>query len=200
MGQNYKNEKVSINQIHNDKKEMSLCQHSKKCGVCQACTDLTLGDIKFLLYAQSEVQKSGKFNFEGCKISINNRMNIDYIRSWLTDYKDKEVCDLLEYGFPIGLQHEASTILNQSEGKDIWKIKNHKGAEEFPDEMNKYFQKETLNKAVLGPFKKNPFSSGIQISPLNFYLKKILLREELYWISVFPKDLQLMILLAKKNI
>ena len=74
----------------------------KKCDICQVCTGLTLSDIKFLLNAQNEVQKSGKFNFEGCKISINNRMNVSYIRSWLTDYADKAVCNLLEYGFPIG--------------------------------------------------------------------------------------------------
>ena len=46
--------------------------------------------------------KSGKFNFEECRIPINNRLNIDYIGNCLEDYKDKQICDFLEFGFPIG--------------------------------------------------------------------------------------------------
>ena len=116
-------------------------------------------------------------------------MNVSYIRSWLTDYKYKAVCDLLEYGFPIGLQHEASTVLNQSEGKDICEIKKtHKGAEEFPDKMNKSFQEETFNKAVLGSFKKNPFSSGIKISSLNSLSEKDTYERKVILDLSFPKE------------
>ena len=53
--------------------------------------------------------------------------------------------------------------------------------------MNKYFQKETLNKAVLGPFKKNPFSSNIQISPLNSLPKKDTSERRVILDLSFPK-------------
>ena len=33
--------------------------------------------------------------------------------------------------------------------------------------MLQYLEKESRHKAILGPFKENPFSSGIKISPLN---------------------------------
>ena len=56
--------------------------------------------------------------------------------------------------------------------KNIWKLKNHKGAEDFPDSMLSYLEKESRYKAILGPFKNNPFGSGIKISPLNTVPKR----------------------------
>ena len=35
------------------------------------------------------------------------------------------------------------------EKKDIWKFKNHKGAEEYPDEMLVYLEKESKNAAIV---------------------------------------------------
>ena len=56
--------------------------------------------------------------------------------------------------------------------KDIWKYKNHIGAEENPNEMLEYLKKESKNAAIIGPFKECPFTSGIKISPLNSLPKK----------------------------
>ena len=84
------------------------------------------------------------------------------------DYRDLLVCDLLKFGFPIGLQG--------SEGRfrelKIWQHRNHSGAENFPKEINTYLGAEKQNGAVIGPFKENPFSSSIKISPLNSVPKK----------------------------
>ena len=33
--------------------------------------------------------------------------------------------------------------------------------------MLKYLDKESTNRAIIGPFKENPFKSGIKIRPLN---------------------------------
>ena len=63
-------------------------------------------------------------------------------------------------------------LLHNIEKKDLWKYKNHKGAEEFPDSMLSYLEKESRHKAILGPFKSNPFSSGIKISPFNTVPKR----------------------------
>ena len=59
-------------------------------------------DIKYLVDAHHQVIKSGKFNFEECRIPVNNKLNINYLRNNLGDYKDKQICDLLEFGFSIG--------------------------------------------------------------------------------------------------
>ena len=97
-------------------------------------------------------------------------MNISYMRSLLTDYNDKRVCDFLEFGFPMGVSPDF--VLQSVDKKDLWKFRNHKGATEFPDDINKYLQKEIKQKSILGPFKTCPFSSGIKISPLNSVPKK----------------------------
>ena len=56
--------------------------------------------------------------------------------------------------------------------KDVWKFKNHKGAEEFLNDMLSYIKKEFDNDAIIGPFKENPFESDIKISLLNSVPKK----------------------------
>ena len=77
------------------------------------------------------VKASGIPNYIGLKIPVNKKMNIQFMRSLLVDYKDNQICDLLEFGFPIGF-HNRSEILQSVEKKAVWKFKNHKGAEEFP--------------------------------------------------------------------
>lgn len=98
-------------------------------------------------------------------------MNLEIIRYLLRDYKDSQLCDLLEFGFPLGYMGN-DKILTECKRKDLWKFKNHKGAEEYSDSMIDYLAKESENKAILGPFKQNPFKQGIKISPLNSLPKK----------------------------
>ena len=148
-----------------------ICNHSNKCEICKVTKNkLKVDNIEQFLNAHDLVNNSGKFNFEYCKIPVNDRFNMQYIRSLLTDYKDDQICDLVEFGFPIGyLGSEDFPEINQ---KSLWKFRNHKGALEFSDSMLAYLTKESENKAILGPFKSNPFKSGIKISPLNSLPKK----------------------------
>ena len=160
---------TNVANVNND----HFCKHSKKCKICE----ITLNGSKrentnFLLKAHHEVKNSGVPNYIGCKIPVNHRMNIDYMRSLLFDYKDYVVCDLLEFGFPIGFNGIRSEVLKSVDKKDIWKYRNHKGAEEYPNEMLEYLKKESKNAAIIGPFKESPFTSGIKLSPLNSLPKK----------------------------
>ena len=164
-----------------------LCQHSSKCNVCLAIKNsLNHSDINYFINAHEEVIKSKKFNFEGCRIPVNTRMNMEFIRSWLQDYEDYRVCDFLEFGFPIGAK-DISSLLSDINKKDLWKFKNHKGANDFPEEINRYFQKEIASNAIIGPFKSNPFSSGIKISPLNSVAKKDTSERRIILDLSFPK-------------
>jgi hypothetical protein len=52
----------------------------------------------------------------------------------LLDYDDRIICELLEFGAPVGFENN---ILE--ENKDIV---NHKGAREFEDDVLKYLYKE----------------------------------------------------------
>ena len=155
-------------EINADKKCFShVSQHSANCEVCQITKqNIKNSDIEFLLSAHQTVTDSGLYNFEYCRIPINTNLNIPYLRSMLFDYKDDKICDFLEFGFPLGYLGD-DKILNNVDKKNLWKFKNHQGAEEFPVDMLSYLKKESQHKAILGPFKTNPFDSGIKISPLN---------------------------------
>ena len=113
-------------------------------------------------------------------------MNIQYLRSLLFDYKDQLICEFLEFGFPIEFTGDMSMFENFDK-KSLWKMKNHKGAEKFASNMRTYLQKESFNKAIIGPFKENPFKSGIKISPVNSLPKKDTSERRVILDLSFPK-------------
>ena len=49
------------------------------------------------------------------------------MRNLLFDYKDKVVCDLLEFGFPLSFKGNVKDFPQL----EVWKYKNHRGAIEF---------------------------------------------------------------------
>jgi hypothetical protein len=42
-------------------------------------------------------------NYQGCKIPVKTRINVEFFRENLLDYKDKVICEYLEFGAPIGV-------------------------------------------------------------------------------------------------
>ena len=81
-----------------------VCIHSKNCQICSATKPVSLTDTFEMLDIHKQVKLSGKHNFEGCRIPINAKINTDFMRNMLFDYKDKVVCDLLEFGFPLSFK------------------------------------------------------------------------------------------------
>ena len=79
-----------------------FCNHKSSCKVCEASESLSLADAQKLLEIHKKVQDSGKYNFQHCRIRVNEKINVDYMRILLRDYQDLQVCDLLEFGFPLG--------------------------------------------------------------------------------------------------
>ena len=59
-------------------------------------------EIDSLVQLHELVKNSGKYNFESCRSAVNTKIDTNYMRNRLRDYSDKQVCDLLEFGFPIG--------------------------------------------------------------------------------------------------
>ena len=146
-----------------------VCTHSSSCKICSAVKSLSPDILHNKIKIHEIVKNSGKFNFQSCRIRVNSKINTDFMRSMLSDYKDKLVCDLLEFGFPLNFKGDENDIPVHSE---IWKCKNHKGASDYPNEIIQYLQKESEQLAILGPFKTNPFSGKLIISPLNSVPKK----------------------------
>ena len=94
---------ISDIKLKDDVDTSKFCQHSSKCDICTATTkQLNISDIQYFLQAHEEVIKSGKFNYEECRLPVNTRINLSFLRSWLTDYNDKRICDFLEYRFSLG--------------------------------------------------------------------------------------------------
>ena len=144
----------------------NVCQHKE---TCKTAKNLTLNEIQDKIMIHKQVQKSGKCNFQACRILINTRINTKFMKHMLINYNDFQVCELLDFGFPIGFEGSVENLFSQ---KQLWTYKNHKGATKFSDDINSYIQKESKYSAVLGPFKNNPFDSKLIISPLNSVPKK----------------------------
>ena len=133
---------------------------------------MNVSEIADLVRTHELVKRSGKFNFEGCRIRINNKINTDYLRCILSNfnYKDIVVCDLLAFGFPIGFTGDEELL---PRCKKLWMYKNYKGAEDFPVQINEYLRKELECKAIIGPFKSNPFWLKFVDFPVEFNAKTI---------------------------
>ena len=107
-----------------------------------------------------KVYRSGLPNYKGCRISLPfSKLNIPLWRELLADYKDYAVCDLLEFGFPLDFDKSVNLSINER--------RNHKGAREFPEFVNRYLCAEVEKSRIAGPFQNNPLSIPIMISPLN---------------------------------
>ena len=141
-----------------------FCSHSAKCEICKVLNDSIIEDSIDKIKLHKQVRDSGKYNFEGCRIIVNKRINGDFMRRMLFGYKDMQVVDMLQFGFPIGFSGDrVQNISNEIDHK----VKNHGGAEKFPNDINKYLAKEASFQAIIGPFKKNPFVDRISLAPLN---------------------------------
>ena len=126
------------------------------------------------------VRASGVYNFEGVKIPLVNS-GIDYVRfeECLSGYSDENLCKFIKFGWPIG--HFGETNCKAK--------KNHKGALEFPDEVNKYLKSELSLGRIAGPFSVSPYDSAIAISPLNSLPKKGSSDRRVITDLSFPKSL-----------
>ena len=116
----------------------------------------------FMINASKTVQQSGVPNYRGCQIELPSGFNLNYLEKQLKGYHDRNIINLLKYGFPIG--HDG--------GKGSSKVpKNHTGVTKFPKQMVSALQKEIDSRAVLGPFTDPPFEKSFY-SPLNSVEKK----------------------------
>ena len=139
-------------------------KHKLKCGDCRGCgkslegggEDLSLGLIKLF----EHVHASGQPNFQCCRIPVcQASLNLEVWREKLKGYEDLVVCDLLEYGFPLDFDRRRTISCNAG--------RNHKGARDYPQFIDKYFEKECKANRVAGPFPTNPLSVDLAVSPIN---------------------------------
>ena len=125
----------------------------------QLSPDVTFPRTDKEIAVHSLVRASGLPNFQGCRIPVFSKFNTQYLRQMGVDYVDKEIIEFLEFGFPISFH---------GSNPDRTSCTNHRGARDFPSDIEEYLAKEIGEGAVLGPFEVNPFTgSNLTLSPLN---------------------------------
>ena len=102
-----------------------------------------------------KVRESNKPNFLGCRVPLKGQLNPAVWRTHLLDYWDKQLPDLIEYGFPIDF--DRSCALSSSED-------NHTSAQQFSKDVGIYLDNEVSYNAMYGPFNEKPIK--MHISPL----------------------------------
>ena len=100
---------------------------------------------------------------DGLRIQVPSNWNFKYLEKKLKHYHNKEIINMLKYGFPI----ECDTTCSTMQIND-----NHKGATSFPDDMDAYISKELEKGTLIGPFQNNPFGNNVRFSPLNTRSKR----------------------------
>ena len=130
---------------------------SELCG-CRKQVNRIITFNKISLF--EHVSASGEYNFRGCRIPLpGSKLNISRWREKLERYSDKVVCDFLQYGFPLDV--DKSTKLSYNERR------NHKGARDYPQFIDRYLEKECQANRIAGPFNVNPLSKPLMVSPIN---------------------------------
>ena len=157
-----------LNIINNHSANFWSNSHMLRCNICKSLGTVSFkADLEQLISLHERIWESQLPNYLGCRIPVPSKLNILFWRNELEGFHDKELCELLEYGFPIGIINDNSVLQDMHST-----CKNHLGASQFSSAVLQYLQEETSGGAVVGPFKLNPFSHNIVISPLNTVAKK----------------------------
>ena len=120
--------------------------------------------LSTLVSATGLTWKAGTPNHQGARIKlVHSDLNLDMWRKHLVGYEHAEICQFLEYGFPIGLSEPVPTLVPATS--------NHGSSYAYYSWIDKFLSSGLLNKYVAGPFSVQPFSN-IHLSPLMTAEKK----------------------------
>ena len=108
-----------------------------------------------ILEAHKIIRDSGVPNFLKSRIPVPTQLNPQRWYFHLKDYWDKQLPDLINYGFP--LDFDRNSILQPT-------YENHTSANQYKDQIDEYLAEELSHGAIYGPFKQLPFP--VHISPL----------------------------------
>lgn len=115
-------------------------------------------ELSDIVELHNVVFDSGLPNYKGLRIPLQTHWNVSYLRDVLKGYSDYEICDLIEYGFPISYMLDS---------KPTSATTNHKGAIDFPEAVDSFIETELTYRALIGPFEDNPLNCDLYISPIN---------------------------------
>jgi hypothetical protein len=120
--------------------------------------DFVLDPSNLLIKIHYEVIKSGKHNYEVCRIPLpHNKLNIPALREMVisTDFPDKMVAEYSEFGWPSGC---INSIIPKGSPKG-----NHASIIAQKDFYAKWIKKNMVNGTLAGPFSANPLCTNISV-------------------------------------
>ena len=100
----------------------------------------------------------GRFKHQGLKIALQQNWDVNKFGQELEGYQDQQILQFIKFGWPIDCV--GIKPLN-------YEPNNHKGANNFPQEVKCYLKTEIKNGSIIGPFISNPFDKYTRILPLN---------------------------------
>ena len=100
-------------------------------------------------------QYKKKTNFLGARLKVDSQLNLGAWKFHLSDYWDKQLIDLLYFGFPLNFNRNSPLK---------WEGSNHSSAINFPRDIEAYLSEELAHNAIVGPFTEHPCPGG-HISP-----------------------------------
>ena len=167
---------------HDYKKELSnddtIGHNIAACGASGRYNNLASSYSK-LIQANRAIRASGKYNKDGCRIPVNTNFNISFWDEKLINYHDREMTKFLVYGWPINHDGREPCLST---------CQNHKGATEFPKQMDICIQKEITEGSSIGPLDPLCFDTPIVHSPLNSRSKRDSTERRLILDLSFPPD------------
>ena len=101
------------------------------------------------------VNQHQKPNFLGAHLKVDSQLNLNAWKFHLSDYWDKQLIDLLYFGFRLDFNRNCPLK---------WEGINHNLAIQFPKDIETYLSEELPHNVIVGPFKEHPCQGG-HISP-----------------------------------
>lgn len=110
-----------------------------------------------LISMHSKLQSASCPNAFSLRLPVPSTLNIPKWRTQLRDYPDHNLCDFLEFGWPIGYSASTPPVSTQ---------RNHGSALAQPHVIDAFLATETHLGATCGPFSENPLAVNLTTSPL----------------------------------
>ena len=121
--------------------------------------------LSSLVSSSGPTWAEGTANHKGARVKlVHTDLKLDRWRHHLIGYKDIEICQFLEYGFPLGLSEDPPASL-------VPVLNNHGSAYSYYPWVDKFVASSLAKKYIAGPFGVQPFPH-VHISPLMTAVKK----------------------------
>ena len=121
--------------------------------------------LSTLVSAEGPSWKSGTPNHLGARVKLaHTKLNLQQWRHHLLGYEDAELCQFLEYGFPLGLKEDPPPVL-------VPTLRNHSSSYQFYPWVDEFSTNSAEKCYLSGPHNVQPFNK-IHISPIMTAVKK----------------------------